>query len=119
MFTCLLLLTQSINHRITFGEGGFSYNYWCCLSIWCYECGYKRAKNCEEKKVVCDSKREAPRDAASTIPKGSIAGHYSKFINDTLDIMDVFSHIKSFYIVMDNAPIHNSDLVDSVIIERG
>lgn len=65
-------------------------------------------------------KREAPRDATSTIPKGTIAGHYAKFINELhIDIMDVFLHIKSFYIIMDNASTHNSDHVDSVIIERG
>ncbi|KAI8091886.1 hypothetical protein BDF21DRAFT_332681, partial [Thamnidium elegans] len=81
--------------------------------------GIREPKTVKKRKVVGDSKREAPRDAASTIPKGTIAGHYSKFINVTLDIIGVFPHIKSFYIVMDNAPIHNSDLVDPVIIERG
>lgn len=72
----------------------------------------------KKRKVMGDSKREAPGDAASAIPKGTIADHYAKFINDTLDIMDVFPHIKGFHIVMDNAHIHNPDLVDPVIIER-
>lgn len=50
------------------------------------------------------------------MPKRTTAGHYVQFVCDTLDIMDELSYIKGF--AMDNAPIHNHDLVDPVVIER-
>lgn len=71
----------------------------------------------KKRKVFGATKRKSPETAASIIPKGTTAGHYVQFISDTLDIMDEFSYIKGF--VMDNAPIHNYDLVDLVVIERG
>jgi transposase len=68
-------------------------------------------------RVVGATKRKAPGDAASAIPKETTAS--SLYISDTLDIMDEFPNIKGFHIVMDNAPIHSHDIVDPIIIERG
>lgn len=66
---------------------------------------YKRELgSAKKRKIVGTSKRKTPVDAASVIPKQITAGHYTKSINDTLDIMGAFPHTKDFHIVMDNSP---------------
>lgn len=54
----------------------------------------------------------------ATIPKGTTAGYYLRFISDMLDIMDGFLNMKGFHIVMDNTPIHSLDAIDPIIKER-
>ena len=54
----------------------------------------------------------------ATIPKGTTAGYYLRFISDMLDIMDAFLNVKGFHIVMDNTPIHSPDAIDPIIKER-
>lgn len=54
----------------------------------------------------------------ATIPKGTTAGYYLRFISDMLDIMDAFLNMKGFHIVMDNTPIHSLDAIDPIIKER-
>lgn len=73
----------------------------------------------KKRKVVGATKRKAAGDAGAAISKGTKAGHYLRFISDTLDIMDAFPNMKGFHIVMDNTPIHSSDAIDPIIKERG
>jgi transposase len=73
----------------------------------------------KKRRVVGATKRKAAGDAGAAIPKGTTAGHYLRFISDTLDIMDAFPNMKGFHIVMDNTPIHSSDAIDHIIKERG
>lgn len=75
--------------------------------------------NVKKRRVVGATKREAAGDAGAAIPKGTTAGHYLRFISDTLDIMDAFPNMKGFHIVMDNTPIHSPDAIDPIIKERG
>lgn len=75
--------------------------------------------NVKRRRVADATKRKAPGDAASAIPKGTTDGHFVQFICDTLDIMDEYPNMKGFHIVMDNAQIHSHDIVDPIIIERG
>ncbi|GAA5815198.1 hypothetical protein MFLAVUS_008704 [Mucor flavus] len=37
-----------------------------------------------------------------------ITGHYFNFISGTMDIMDMHEQFKSYYLIMDNAHIHNN-----------
>ncbi|GAA5805020.1 hypothetical protein HPULCUR_010533 [Helicostylum pulchrum] len=67
--------------------------------------------NAERKKV-------APQDRLS-VPKDTTGGHYLRFLNDTMDIMDEFPEMRGCFIVMDNTPIHIPKVVDPIIINRG
>lgn len=53
------------------------------------------------------------------MPKDTTVGHYIQPFSDTLAIMNPFPDMKSFYIVIDNAPIHSRPSVDPVVIEGG
>ena len=46
------------------------------------------------------------RKAEGYISSGIVTGHYISFLKMTLDEMDKHSHMKGYYVVMDNAPIH-------------
>ncbi|ORE13549.1 hypothetical protein BCV71DRAFT_294151 [Rhizopus microsporus] len=46
------------------------------------------------------------RKAERYISSGTVTGHYISFLKMTLDEMDKHSHMKGYYVVMDNAPIH-------------
>lgn len=78
----------------------------------------REAGNVKKRKVVGATKRKTPEDRLS-VPKGTTGGHYLQFLNDTMDIMDEFSEMKGYFIVMDNAPIHIPEIIDPVIIKRG
>jgi transposase len=52
-------------------------------------------------------------------PKGTVTGHYMRFIHKTMIEMDKFPAMKGFYIIMDNAPIHTSNEIEKMIISRG
>ncbi|KAG2197596.1 hypothetical protein INT47_006659 [Mucor saturninus] len=45
--------------------------------------------------------------------------HYLQFISDTMNIMDEFSEMKGYFIIMDNAPIHVPEIIDPIIMQRG
>lgn len=64
------------------------------------------------------TKRKAPEDQLS-VPKGTTGEHYLQFISDTMDIIDEFSEMKGYFIILDNAPIHASEIVDLIIMQRG
>ncbi|KAG1056438.1 hypothetical protein G6F43_001683 [Rhizopus delemar] len=49
----------------------------------------RESGNIKRRKVVGATKRKAPEDKIS-VPKGTTSGHYTKFINDTIDIMGEF-----------------------------
>jgi hypothetical protein len=63
-------------------------------------------------------KRQENDSKKKPVKKGSTAGHYERFVSNLLDEMDKFSEMLSFYIVMDNAPIH-APTVDEMIKRRG
>lgn len=102
-------LLKGVSHTVIGAVSAFGVVY---LSI-------RDPGNVKRRKVVGATNRKIPGDAASTIPKGTTAGHYLKFISDTLDIMDELLNMKGFHIIMDNAAIHNHSLVDPLIIKRG
>lgn len=74
-------------------------------------------------------KRSKKRKTGSTSAKGKAAAkgkttgtttsHYIKFLNDTMDIMDKYPEFKNCYLVMDNAPIHQSKNIELSVTERG
>ncbi|KAG1464956.1 hypothetical protein G6F46_009144 [Rhizopus delemar] len=78
----------------------------------------RESGNLKRRKVVGATKRKAPEDQLS-VPKGTIGEHYLQFISDTMDIMDGFSEMKDYFIIMDNAPIHVPEIIDPIIIQRG
>ncbi|KAI8883914.1 hypothetical protein K501DRAFT_323245 [Backusella circina FSU 941] len=59
----------------------------------------------------------APEDQLS-VPKGTTSEHYLQFISDSMDIMDEFSEMKGYFIILDNAPIHAPEIVDPIIMQR-
>ena len=65
-----------------------------------------------ERRVAEANDDEAvPEDDASVIdvkptPKGTITTHFTKLINELLDIMDEDENLKGSYLVMGNASIH-------------
>jgi hypothetical protein len=74
--------------------------------------------NIKRRKVIGATKRKAPSDQVS-VPNGTTGAHYMHFIVDTMDIMDAFSDMKGYHIVMDNARIHVPALIDPLIEKRG
>ncbi|EIE79863.1 hypothetical protein RO3G_04568 [Rhizopus delemar RA 99-880] len=64
-------------------------------------------------------KRKAPAKTKKPASKSTVADHYLRFLEKTMDEMDCFPELKGYYIVMDNAPIHTSDQIDKMIVARG
>lgn len=50
---------------------------------------------------------------------GTVTGHYFNLIVSTLDVLDRHEHFKGCYLVMDNAPIHNSVQIERLVVCRG
>lgn len=74
------------------------------------------------KRLKIDSsnrKRKAPSKPKKPASKGTVTGHYMNFIQKTMDEMDCIPEMKGYYIVMDNAPIHTSNEIDTMVTERG
>ncbi|EIE78924.1 hypothetical protein RO3G_03629 [Rhizopus delemar RA 99-880] len=65
----------------------------------------------KKRKVTCEKK------AKKTV--GTVTGHYFNFIVSTLDVLDRHEHLKGCYLVMDNAPIHNSVQIERLVVCRG
>ncbi|KAG1202395.1 hypothetical protein G6F70_002293 [Rhizopus microsporus] len=61
-------------------------------------------------------KREGYVELTST---GTVTGHYFSFLKATMDEMDQYPHMKGYYLIMDNAPIHKSEDIAKYIISRG
>lgn len=68
---------------------------------------------------ISNRKRKTPSKPKKPTSKGTVTGHYMKFIQKTMDEMDSIPEMKGYYIVMDNAPIHTADVIDNMITERG
>jgi hypothetical protein len=64
-------------------------------------------------------KRKAPPTEKKKKSKGTVTGHYMKFLEKSMDEMDQYPELKGHYIVMDNAPIHTADQIDEMITARG
>jgi hypothetical protein len=47
-------------------------------------------------------------NTSEVISRGTVTGHYLSFLKATMDEMDKFEHMKGYYLVMDNAPIHKA-----------
>ncbi|KAI8334521.1 hypothetical protein EDC96DRAFT_548313 [Choanephora cucurbitarum] len=74
----------------------------------------RESGNLKRKKVVgVTKKRKAPEDQLS-VPKGTTGEHYLQFISD---IHGVFRNERIFFIIMDNATIHVSEIIDSIIMQ--
>ncbi|KAG2199818.1 hypothetical protein INT47_009431 [Mucor saturninus] len=71
----------------------------------------------KKTKTAGDRKRKAPEGIKTT--KGTVTGHYMRFKSKTLDEMIKFPKTKGMYIVMDNAPIHTSQDITTMIEARG
>ncbi|KAG1203139.1 hypothetical protein G6F70_001627 [Rhizopus microsporus] len=71
------------------------------------------------KRVKVDGSQKRKKPVAKPSRKGTVTGHYARFISKTLNEMDKFPEMKNFYIVMDNAPIHTSDSIKNLIEARG
>ncbi|KAG1139476.1 hypothetical protein G6F38_009802 [Rhizopus arrhizus] len=74
------------------------------------------------KRLKIDSgnrKRKAPSKPKKPASKGTVTGHYMNFIQKTMDEMDCIPEMKGYYIVMDNAPIHIPNEIDTMVTERG
>ncbi|KAG1047318.1 hypothetical protein G6F43_010227 [Rhizopus delemar] len=59
------------------------------------------------------------RKAEGYVSSGTVTGHYVSFLKITLDEMDKHPHMKGYYIVMDNAPIHTHENIRKYIEYRG
>lgn len=73
------------------------------------------------KKPEAVSKKRKAKDGSSKAINGRIGTrteHYLHFISNTLDILDKCD-MKGRYLIMDNAPIHRSDLIRNLIEGRG
>jgi transposase len=71
------------------------------------------------RKVQGGKKRKAATTDSSKDPKGTTAGHYLRFIKETLDVMDKYDEFQGFYFIMDNASIHQNSDVKREIESRG
>lgn len=71
------------------------------------------------KKVKTDGGKKRKRLTVNKNPRGTVTGHYMKFVIKMLNEMDKFSEMKGFYTVMDNAPIHTSQDIRTMIESRG
>ncbi|KAG1147317.1 hypothetical protein G6F37_011805 [Rhizopus arrhizus] len=69
------------------------------------------------KKVKVDGSRKRKKSVAKKMPKGTVTGHYMKFICKRLDELDKVPEMRNFYI-MDNAPIHTSEDITKLIKTR-
>lgn len=63
-------------------------------------------------------KRKAPAEIEKK-PKGTVTGHYMKFLEKIMDGMDQSPELQGHYIVMDNAPIHTANHINEMITAGG
>ncbi|KAG1527548.1 hypothetical protein G6F52_001440 [Rhizopus delemar] len=65
------------------------------------------------------NKKEKAGDGVGQMSKGTVTGHYISFLKAIMDEMGPFPHMKGYFLVMDNAPIHTSDNIAKYIESRG
>jgi hypothetical protein len=61
-----------------------------------------RVQSSKKRKVAGNSSMVA----SETIKDGTVLGHYFKFVAKTLDVMDCYTEIKEYYLVVEKTPIH-------------
>lgn len=71
------------------------------------------------EKAYSPSKKRKLAGGAKVQTKGTITNHYLRFIDDILEEMDKYPEMKGHYLLMDNAPIHTSNLIRVAIKSRG
>ncbi|GAA5809157.1 hypothetical protein MFLAVUS_002562 [Mucor flavus] len=71
------------------------------------------------KRIKVDGARKRKKAETKKIPKGTVTGHYMRFVYKTMLEMYKFPTMKGYYIIMDNAPIHTSTEIEKMIISRG
>lgn len=74
----------------------------------------RKTSNLKIRRVAGATKRKAPRDRLN-LHKETNGEHFMQFIVGTIDIMDQFSEMKGYHLVMDNASIHVRSIIDSLI----
>ncbi|KAG1473861.1 hypothetical protein G6F56_000704 [Rhizopus delemar] len=77
---------------------------------------YGRSASESESRAVAKRKVANSR---KTEKKGTTTGHYLKFLVGTIDQLDKYPELKGFYLVMDNASIHNHEDIEHLITDRG
>ncbi|KAG1140373.1 hypothetical protein G6F37_001805 [Rhizopus arrhizus] len=60
-------------------------------------------------------KRKVTRELKAKKIVGAVLDHYFNFISVTLDVLDRHEQFKGHYLIMDNAPVHNSDQIMNLI----
>lgn len=68
------------------------------------------------RKVQGGKKRKNPAVSNDDGPKGTTAGHYLRFVRETLDVLDKYDEMKGYYFIMDNARIHKE--IQDILNER-
>jgi hypothetical protein len=76
----------------------------------------RESGNLKRRKAVGATKRKAPEEQLS-VPKGTTVEHYLQLISDTMDIMDEFPEMKGYFIIIDSAPIHVPEMIESIIMQ--
>lgn len=84
----------------------------------------KRAKDNKGKKIAVTAVEKEIDTTTSNYtqkppPKGTTSAHYTKFINELLDILDDMGDMKGSYLVMDNCSIYDFKLMQNKILRRG
>lgn len=72
----------------------------------------------KKRKLESNKEDEGIMDGAERTV-GTVTGHYFNFIASTLDIMDKHDELKSYYLIMDNAPIHKHEDIKLFVESRG
>lgn len=70
-------------------------------------------------KVAGGRKRKPTNIKKKPGKKGATAGHYLNFLRGILDQLDKYPESKGFYLVTDNAPVHNHEEIETLITNRG
>ncbi|KAG0930755.1 hypothetical protein G6F57_011662 [Rhizopus arrhizus] len=68
------------------------------------------------RKIQGGKKRKNPVASNEDGPKGTTAGHYMRFLRETLNILDKYDQMRGYYFIMDNAPIHKQ--IEDILNER-
>ncbi|KAI8967064.1 hypothetical protein BDF20DRAFT_917870 [Mycotypha africana] len=78
-----------------------------------------RVPQMNERIRVAGGRKRKVANSRKTEKKGTTTGHYLKFLVGTLDQLDKYPELKGFYLVMDNAHIHNHEDIERLITDRG
>lgn len=68
---------------------------------------------------VAGGRKRKVTDAKKAGKKGTTTGHYLNFLRGALDQLDKYPELNGFYLVMDNASIHNHEENETLITNKG